>query len=70
MRYFWIMFVSLFLFTGCSAVQWFSFPSKFALCDVDVSYDTEKDNKTYAIIAAVGWCTPAKFLQKKKRHND
>ena len=70
MRHFWVMLTSLFLLTGCSTAQWFSFPSKFALCDVDVFYDTKKDNKNYVIIAAVGWCSPAKFLQKKKQYND
>lgn len=67
MKYFWIMFISLFLFTGCSSVQWFSFPSKFTLCDVDASYSAEKD---YFISGVIGWCTPAKFLQKKVMYND
>ena len=70
MKYFCTMCISLFLFTGCSASPWFSFPSKFTFCDVDVSYDTEKYNKTYAIVAAFGWCPPAKFLRKKKKYND
>ena len=69
MKYVLIMFISLFLFTGCSSVQWFSFPSKFTLCDISVSYDIEK-NTGYAMFGAVGWCTPAKFLQKKKIYND
>ena len=65
MKYLLIMFISLFLFTGCSSIHWFSFPSKFTLCDVDVSYNAEKDSETYSLFGIVGWCIPAKFLQKK-----
>ena len=63
MKYLLTMLISLFLFTGCSSVQWFSFPSKFTLCDVNVSYNVEG---TYSIFGVVGWCTPTKFLQKKE----
>ena len=67
MKYLLIMLISLFLFTGCSSAQWFSFPTKFTLCDVDASYNVEG---TYSIFGVVGWCTPTKFLQKKKIYND
>ena len=46
--------------------KWFSFPSNFTLCDVDVDYTTIGNEEGYTLIAAVGWCPPAKFLQKKK----
>ena len=70
MKYLLIMFINLFLVTGCSSAQWFSFPSKFTLCDVKVAYNTEKNGGTYFVSSAVGWCTPAKFLQKKVMYND
>ena len=49
--------------------KWFSFPSNFTLCDVDVNYAIA-DKEGYTLIAAVGWCPPAKFLRKKKKYND
>ena len=69
MKYFCIMFISLLLVTGCSSSQWFSFPTKFTLCDVDVNYETASQ-EDYVIVVAAGWCHPAKFLRKEKIYND
>ena len=61
------MIISLILFTGCSLNRWISIPSTFTVCDVDISYtlDTKYDRH---IIGKIGWCTPAKFLQKKNNY--
>ena len=58
---------SMLLLSSCS--NYWSFPSKFTLCDVNLEYGVDNDDESIAQVR-VGYCPTAEWLKKWKNERN